>query len=372
MCIASINNSLRTPITPSKNKNVANATSSSSVTQNLNNAIPNHSSVSSDSALNIKAIKESNNSPVSHTVTNLFNKLSLSKSESMTNASVGIQDPTLPQNTITELGRTNNGAVIYSHNDATRGNRDVTTDYLCGHVFRTTSDLKGTGSLAYSGFIHMSEEANKNQYFDVLGNGIKGVSDNLRSKDNITIMVTGFTPFPGVKDNPTSRFLLGDGEAENTSSLGLKPPAASDLDNMMRQQYGNFVREPAPYYATVNGQQVEAGRTYTVNDPTTHEQRTITIATARLPVDVDFRDGDSTGSVLRESISATNPDAVLSFGAGTPGNSNYYVETQSYGVTGAGNRITVQGGESFSYKTDDQFITNNDFSDIYRRQLGTR
>lgn len=260
---------------------------------------------------------------------------------------------------------------MYSHNDAKNGNTDITTNYLCGHVFRTTSETKGTdgSNLKYSGFIHMSKNADKNQYFDVLGTGIKGASDQLRNKDNITIMVTGFTPFPGVSDNPTSRFLLGDGKKTDTSSLGFQSPAAADMDNMMKQQFGNFVKEPAPYYASVNGQQVEAGRTYTVTDPSTNKEKIINLATVRLPVDEDFTDGDDTGYTLRNSISSANPDAILSFGAGTPGKSNYYVETRSYGVTGTGDGVTVNGGEDYRYRSNQQFIENNDFSDIYKNQL---
>lgn len=368
-------NTISNPITPKNSKSLyplvsnENSRNIEKSPQNNNTSTP---IADKTNDLNNKFDK-SNNDPVSISVSNLFNKSSSGISKTT--------EPTLPKNTITRLGTTTNGATVYSHNDAARGNNRVTTDYLCGHVFRTTSEMKGTNNLSSSGFIHMGvcddpdpakQNEYKNQYFDVLGTGIRGSANNLRNKDNITIMVTGFTPFPGVDNNPTSRFLLGNGTDTGPSALGFKPPVAADLDNMMRQQYTNFVKEPEAYYVNVNGQQIEAGRTYTVIDPETNRQRTINLVTARLPVDVDFRDGDDTGRVLRESISAANPDAVLSFGAGTPGNSNYYVETRSYGVTGAGNRITVTGGENFRYGSSDQFITNNDFSNIYRRQLRQR
>lgn len=364
MCIPTISNRF-TDLSVNKNNNSTPSKSIYSLQKEISKSYPSQSNKPQtiNNISDLRKILKDDSSPVSDSIENLFNKGLSANSQ--------VDNDTLPADTISLLGKTPTGASVYSHNDAKQGNTSITTDYLCGHVFRSTSEAKGTAgsNLKYSGFIHMSENANKEQYFDVLGTGIKGTSDKFKNKDNITIMVTGFTPFQDVTDNPTSRFLLGDGTSTDPSSLGFKPPAASDMDNMMRQQFGNFVREPAPYYASVNDQQVEAGRTYTITDPNTNKPKVINLATVRLPVDIEFRDGDDTGDTLRNSISSSNPDAILSFGAGTPGDSNYYVETRSYGVTGANQGIHVGGGEDYRYRTNQQFIENNDFSDIYKRQL---
>lgn len=283
------------------------------------------------------------------------------------------------RHTVTPVGKTpKTGANVFIHDDTKNENGGKWTDYLCGHVFRTTSEAMGTKNLKHSGFIHMGEKPKKEQYLEVLGTGIKGFADKLKDKKNITIMVTGFTQFQTIKDNPTSKFLFGDGKSTEPSSFGFKKPTV-DIDNMMKETFGEFKEPPKPFYVKKDGKQVEAGRTYTFTDPVTKEAKVINLATVRLPVDTDFNnkgntdnnlEGDGTGNILKSSISTANPDAIISFGAGTPGNDNYYIETNSYGAKG----LTLETDDNgltghAEYKNNENYSKNNSLGEIYTNQL---
>lgn len=290
-----------------------------------------------------------------------------------------------------EIGKTKTGAVILEHDD-TKEVGHKKTDYLCGHVFRIGTEIKNEekSNLKYSGFIHMSKEPKEEQYFDVLGTSIKGYADKMSNKNPVTIMVSGFTKFDGIKDNPTSRFLFNDGTSEN---YGLMKADNSKIDNMMKDKFGEPSKTPEPIFKEINGVKTEVGRSYTYKDSKTNEEKTINLTFVRLPVDdnltnkEDFKQnlrdfemdsegnetvvnfatvtnyaGDNTGKTLKEAIKNVNPDAIISFGAGTEGNENYYIETTSYGMKEKG----------AVYTNENETIKNEDLSNIFKEQLKTK
>lgn len=266
------------------------------------------------------------------------------------------------------IAKTKTGAKIYAHTDSKEDGPGKATDYLCGHVFRVGTEMKTEG-LQYTGFIHIAKSPKENQYFDVLGTGIKGFVDKMPDKNPIDIMVTGFTQFPGVKDNPTGRLLFGDGISINLESFGLKKPNTESIDKMMKDKFGSPSQPIQPYYHTDNsGNKIEAGRTYTYNDKETVKKRTINLSFVRLPVDQDFANtvaadnnpiGDGTGNILKKAIKDIKPDALISFGAGKNKTSEYNIETITYGMQPKG----------AVYENQDKFITNEDLVKIYREQL---
>lgn len=255
--------------------------------------------------------------------------------------------------------------------------------------FRIGTEIKEENktNLKYSGFIHISENAKEEQYFDVLGTSIKGYSDKIQDKNPVTIMISGFTKFNGIKDNPTSRFLFNDGTSEN---YGLMNADNTKIDNMMKDKFGEPSKNPEPIFKDINEVKTEIGRSYTYKDPKTNEEKTINLTFVRLPVDdnltntEDFEQnlkdfeidnegngkivnfatvtnyaGDSTGQTLKEAINTVNPDAIISFGAGTEGDENYYIETTSYGMAKKG----------AIYNSSNETTRNDDLSSIFEEQL---
>lgn len=266
------------------------------------------------------------------------------------------------------IAKTKTGAKIYAHTDSKEDGTGKATNYLCGHVFRVGTEMKTEG-LQYTGFIHIAKEPKENQYFDVLGTGIKGFADKIKDTNSLDIMITGFTQFPGVEDNPTGRFLFGDGVSTNLDSFGLKKPDTESIDKMMKDKFGSPSQPIQPYYHTDNsGNKIEAGRTYIYKDKETGKPRIINLTFVRLPVDKDFTNtvpsdnnpvGDGTGDILKRAIKDIKPDALISFGAGKNKTSEYNIETITYGMEPRG----------AVYENHDKFITNEDLVKIYREQL---
>ncbi|MBC7473424.1 MAG: hypothetical protein H7263_03980, partial [Candidatus Sericytochromatia bacterium] len=307
---------------------------------------------------NVQDISQTPMTPVSHKIT--FNPLPTDDKKEL-------------------IGETKTGAKVFSHTDSHSSKHNLATSYLCGHVFRIGSEMKTEG-IKYSGFIHISKKAKEEQYFDVLGTGIKGYTDNLQPKNPVSIMITGFTKFNGTPDNPTSRFLFNDGTSE---SYGLKNADPVKIDKMMKDKFGDPIKAPEPIiHKDKDGKKTEIGRSYTYKDPKTNEQRTINLTFVRLPVDDNLKNtdnisqvldkglptqstitnypGDNTGKTLKDAIREVKPDALISFGAGDYPEDNYRVETISYGMSAE---------EDASYATKDDYIKNNDLADIYRQQL---
>lgn len=351
--------------------------------------------IKSDKNISIKQKKELANH-IKETITNertsnkdsIFEKLSLETDDILNNV------PENYRKAVTPVGQTaKTKANVFIHDDTKNKNGEKWTDYLCGHVFRTTSESMGTSNVKYSGFIHMGEgyigiegstddpvkdKKHKEQYLEVLGTGIKGFADKLKDKSNITIMVTGFTQFSYIKDNPTSRFLFGDGKSTEPSSFGFKRPT-NDIDKMMENTFGKFKEAPKPFYIKQGDKQIEAGRTYTFTDPISKETKTINLSTVRLPVDTDFTNndnqnnnliGDGTGNTLKTAIAQAKPDAIISFGAGTPGNNNFFIETNSYGAKGKTSETSGNGLKgNAEYKNKENYSNNNSLPEIYKTQI---
>jgi hypothetical protein len=89
--------------------------------------------------------------------------------------------------------------------------KDGTGKFICDHAARVINSFKQTSlipSLKLTGFIHVPEFPDFTQFSEVLSLGISGIYNNYCREGSIRIMLTGFTRFKRVKDNPTGRFLI--------------------------------------------------------------------------------------------------------------------------------------------------------------------
>ena len=259
------------------------------------------------------------------------------------------------------ISQTKSGAKIFSHTDP-KANESIerkTTDYLCGHVFRTASEMKPQ-FLQYNGFIHIALEPKEEQFFEVLGIGIKGFIEKLSFKKSVTIMISGFTKFRSVLDNPTGRFLFGDGMSTNPESYGLKKPQIDKIDNMMLKEFGQSFKSINSLFQS-SKEKAEIGRSYLCYD-----NKVINLIFVRLAVDENVAissnssvQTDNTGSILRKAVKEITPDVLISFGAGKDGIESYNIETISYGMI-------LKGAV---YSNNDPYISNDDLVNIYREQL---
>lgn len=268
-----------------------------------------------------------------------------------------------------ELGFTNTGAKIISHNDLFETKKY--TKYLCGHVFRIGTELKNqkNSSLHYSGFIHMAKNPEEFQYFDVLGTAIRGIAGKHNAPKPLTIIITGFTKFDGVPDNASSRFLFNDGASEN---YGLMAADFNKIDSMMLNKFGEPEEVSEFFLTEQNATKNKIGYSYRYRD-----FALINLVFLRLPVDdwlestetsqkklsdgsfVTNYPGDHTGDLLKKSIAQLKPQALISFGVGTNGVNDFYLERISYGM--------VEKGAV--YASQAEFVVNEDLSEIFQKQL---
>ncbi|GIW21581.1 MAG: hypothetical protein KatS3mg068_0588 [Candidatus Sericytochromatia bacterium] len=243
-----------------------------------------------------------------------------------------------------EIAKTKTGAIIIAHDDTKEQINSKKTKYLCGHVFRIATEIKNKNicNLKYNGFIHISENAKEEQYFDVLGLIIKGYSYKL-NKNPVNILVSGFTKFGKVLDNPTSRFLFNDGTSDN---YGLIEPDFNKIDSMMKNKFDNCIKN------STYDNELNISYNCKLND----KIKDINLFFVRLPVYDNLLKEDKTRKIFEDAINLVNPDAIISFGAGTNGIENYYIEITSYGMKENG----------AIYDSDDEFITNYDLLEILK------
>lgn len=215
------------------------------------------------------------------------------------------------------------------------------TTFLCGHVLRIISELKNSNRfLKISGFIHIPQFANEQDFFSILFQGIKGIKKSLINKNEITIMITGFTNFKKVTDNYTSKYLFGDGTIDNSNFLGIQSPSNILKDLLIKEFESISINEK-------------------INVNT--KKQVINIFFVRLPVD-DNLESDNTGKILKEIFDKIKPNAILSFGIGiypkdNPEQNIYHIETRSYGM------------KNYIYETNESFIDNKDLLTIYKTAL---
>jgi hypothetical protein len=223
------------------------------------------------------------------------------------------------------------------------------TVFLCGHVSRIISELKiKDSSLRISGFIHIPQFSSEESFYEVLGLGLSGILEKLKNKNNITIMITGFTKFKKVTNNYTGKYLFGDGISDNLESFGIKIPnhfIVDKITNLLSQ----ILKEKILVFVKKNHLNISI------------KEKDLNIFFVRLPVDEDM-DKDSTGKILKESYKLINPNAILSFGIGiypdiNPEQNTYHIETISYGMKNA------------FYYTSDNFIKNEDLIEIYKMNI---
>lgn len=211
-------------------------------------------------------------------------------------------------------------------------------DFVCSHVMRIDTELRTKHPELVSGFIHIPEHPNLDQTAEVVGLGIKGVSEKFANQAEVTVLLTGFTHFDTVTDNASGKFLFGDGKADSLDSFGLRAPESATMDAMMEQQFGKAAKiEPM----IVKGETVGRSYTYVGADG---KSRTIHLAGARLPVDnkLDAKSsgpnnpaGDGAGRIVREAYSAVRPDAIISLGVGVYDQTDRYeVEVNASGLKG--------------------------------------
>jgi len=268
-----------------------------------------------------------------------------------------------------EIGFTHSGAKIISHNDLFETKKY--TKYLCGHVFRIGTELKNqkNTSLHYSGFIHMAKNPEEFQYFDVLGTAIKGIAKENTALNPLTILITGFTKFDGVPDNASSRFLFNDGNSEN---YGLMAADFNKINSMMLNKFGEPEGVSEFFLTEQSATKNKIGYSYRYRD-----FALINLIFLRLPVDdwikstkisqrkladgslVTNYPGDHTGDLLKKSIAQVKPQALISFGVGTNGINDFYLERISYGMAENG----------AVYASQAEFVVNEDLSEIFQKQL---
>ncbi|MFN4149883.1 MAG: hypothetical protein ACK4IX_02985 [Candidatus Sericytochromatia bacterium] len=226
---------------------------------------------------------------------------------------------------------------------------EKSTIFLCGHVSRIINELKIKDSnLKISGFIHIPQYPSEESFYEVLGLGIMGILEKLKNKNNITIMITGFTKFKKVTDNYTSKYLFGDGVSENIESFGIKIPN-KDIINKINHLISKISKEKLIVSIESNYLKISIKEYY------------LNLFFVRLPVDENM-DKDTTGTILKESYKIINPNAILSFGVGiypdiNPEQNTYHIETISYGMKNA------------FYNTSDKFIKNEDLIEIYKMNI---
>lgn len=223
------------------------------------------------------------------------------------------------------------------------------TVFLCGHVSRIISELKIKDSnLNFSGFIHIPQFPSQESFYEVLSLGIIGILEKLKHKNNITIMITGFTKFKKVTDNYTGKYLFGDGISENLESFGIKIPN-KNIINSITDLISKISREKIILSIEKNHLKISINK------------HCVNLFFVRLPVDENI-DKDSTGNILKESYKIINPNAILSFGIGiypdtNPEQNTYHIETISYGMK-----------NSF-YDTSNNYIKNEDLIEIYKMNI---
>jgi len=261
----------------------------------------------------------------------------------------------------------NSGIEVFEHNDVNEKN-EKTTKYLCGHVFRIITEIKHKYNVKISGFIHIPLNSLEKDFFEILGLFIYICYKSLNKKET-NIMITGFTKFNGVPDNPTSRFLFDDGKSEN---YGLINANINKINDVINNLFGKNIKYEI-IYKNFNQIKKDIGISYS------YKNSIINLTFVRLPVDDDLTNeeekevilnkgtiyeskvinypGDYTGFILKNSISIINPDIILSFGVSKKLEiKEYHIENQAYGMTEKG----------ALYNTKEDFIINNDLSNLLK------
>jgi hypothetical protein len=225
--------------------------------------------------------------------------------------------------------------------------------FVCDHTARVINCFKETAfipSLQMTGFMHVPEFPDFSQFAEVLGLGIAGICKQYGGENIFRIMLTGFTRFKRVKDNPTGRFLFGNGSETEINSYGFMEPsdeAVLRLDNMVKNQFG----EATTGVALIENN-LKIGRSYTLPD-----KKKLELVLVRLPVDTNIKRGhkydpdrvknyqdfisdlsnnlfgDRVQHVLYYTASITKPQAIISLGAHCLLPSDFYeIETEIYGL----------------------------------------
>ena len=260
------------------------------------------------------------------------------------------------------LGRTRTGAeVVVDKQNLGR--------FVCDHNAHINNALltSGATNLTSAGFIHIPENPVREQFYDVLGTGIKGNVESLQNtvpaNQPIKIMLTSFTQFGSVQDNATSRYLIGNGTGNN---FGIRRPSAEvqrNLNAMMQDKLG------ARFVGIQDNRIV-----YQVPGQNGNPARRVELSLVRLPVDnnttptntPDNPRGDGTQRMLTDSFRAVNPNAIISLGVGQYENPDrYIIETQSEGLgsmTPGSTPPTYPGNPTGR-------LENSGLADIYRNQM---
>jgi hypothetical protein len=257
--------------------------------------------------------------------------------------------------------------------------------FVCDHTARVINAFCQASvipSLQQTGFIHVPEFPDFLQFAEVLGAGLAGIYAEYCAEGPVRIMLTGFTRFGRVKDNPTSEFLFGDGKSTETETFGFYEPSAeavTRLDNMVRNQFGE---QAAGEPLTKNN--LKTGRTYSLPG-----NKKLDLLLVRLPVDTNIkrpknntisleqdyseflRDvgdnffGDRVQHILHYTAGLTRPQAIISLGAHCLLPPDFYeIETEVYGLDpkySKGIRPVYPGRAGKG--------TNASLADVYRRMV---
>lgn len=262
--------------------------------------------------------------------------------------------------------------------------------FICDHTARIINSFKQAfliPSLELTGFIHVPEFPDFSQFSGVLGLGIAGICKQYCRENSIRVMLTGFTRFKRVKDNPTARFLFGDGISNEISSYGFFEPsgeAIGRLDKMIKNQFG----EPTSAETLVENN-LKIGRTYTLPG-----NKNLDLVLVRLPVDTNIKRqrtspagchnvtgsktypeflnalkdnlfGDRIQHILYYTACLTKPQAIISLGAHALLPSDFYeIETEVYGLD-----PKYSKGIRPHYPGNTGKGTNLELADIYKNIL---
>lgn len=260
------------------------------------------------------------------------------------------------------LGRTRTGAEVVVDKQNLGG-------FVCDHNAHINNALLASGArnLTSAGFIHIPENPVPEQFYDVLGTGIKGNVESLQNtvpaNQPIRIMLTSFTQFDYVQDNATSRYLIGNGTGNN---FGIRRPSAEvqrNLNAMMQDKLG------ARFVGVQDNRIV-----YQIPGQNGNPARRVELSLVRLPVDNDTTStnapgnprGDGTQRLLTDTFRAVNPNAIISLGVGQYENPDrYIIETQSEGLTDM-----TPGSTPPTYPGNPPGkLENSGLADIYRTQM---